>query len=62
MNTEAAKIINRPPVISSNLNTMAAAVAKKQTSMQQMPLTAQQKIQQEQDFITQSINRINFII
>lgn len=59
MNTEAAKIINRPPVISSNLNTMAAAVAKKQTSMQQMPLTAQQKIQQEQDFITQSINRIN---
>jgi len=59
MNTETTKTINRPPVISSNLNTMAAAVAKKQTNMQQMPLTAQQKIQQEQDFITQSINRIN---
>jgi len=43
MNTETTKTINRPPVISSNLNTMAAAVAKKQTNMQQMPLTAQQK-------------------
>jgi len=60
MNNDSSKAINRPPVISSNLNTMAAAVAKKQVNMQQqMPLTAQQKIQQEQDFITQSINRIN---
>lgn len=51
------KVINRP-TISSNLNTMAAAINANKKILPQ-PLTAQQKLQQEQDFITQSINRIN---
>jgi hypothetical protein len=52
------KIINRP-TISNNLNTIAAAVANANKKILTQPLTPQQKIQQEQDFITQSINRIN---
>lgn len=52
------KIINRP-TIRNNLNTIAAAVANANKKILTQPLTQQQKFQQEQDFITQSINRIN---
>lgn len=48
-NNSDPKAVNRPVTANSNM------MPVKKT----LPLTAQQKLQQEQDFITQSINRIN---